>query len=258
MARHLADDEEFRVPLGELIEHGRQLFAANWTDQEGGGRPLMKGTGKELTDPSRPLTGPRGLQPDLGAGRQFVRRMPQRPVRGRRRRRRLRHQRLRAGAAVRLRHLRARRPAADAKRGGRRQTADPSRHRRQLPRDAGHVRRRLSRDARPRDHDRPARDSRQHGRRRHAAAGLEGHLVRDPDAGAGRHVGHEQGRGPRPAEPAGADADRPPDRSSSGSGTRRATSCRFASSRTRRSTITTASSQPNASAATPIRTATAS
>ena len=61
MARHLEDDEEFRVPLPELIEHGRQLFAANWTDQEGGGRPLMKGTGKELTDPSRPLTGARAF-----------------------------------------------------------------------------------------------------------------------------------------------------------------------------------------------------
>ena len=54
-------DEEFRIPLPELIEHGRQLFAANWTDQEGGGRPLTKGTGKALTDPSRPLTGARAF-----------------------------------------------------------------------------------------------------------------------------------------------------------------------------------------------------
>jgi cytochrome c peroxidase len=61
VARHLADDEEFRVSLSELIEQGRQLFAANWTDQEGGGRPLMKGTGKELTDPSKPLTGGRSF-----------------------------------------------------------------------------------------------------------------------------------------------------------------------------------------------------
>ena len=59
--RHLQDDEEFRIPLPQLVEHGRLLFAANWTDQEGGGRPLMKGTGKELTDPSRPLTGPRAF-----------------------------------------------------------------------------------------------------------------------------------------------------------------------------------------------------
>jgi hypothetical protein len=61
VVRHLQDDEEFRIPLAELVEHGRLLFAANWTDQEGGGRPLMKGTGKELTDPSRPLTGPRAF-----------------------------------------------------------------------------------------------------------------------------------------------------------------------------------------------------
>ncbi len=59
--RHLDDDEEFRIPLLDLIEHGRQLFAANWTDQEGGGRPLMKGTGKELTDSSKPLVGARAF-----------------------------------------------------------------------------------------------------------------------------------------------------------------------------------------------------
>jgi hypothetical protein len=59
--RHLEDDEEFRVPLLDLIEHGRRLFAANWTDQEGGGRPLTKGTGKALTDPSQPLVGSRGF-----------------------------------------------------------------------------------------------------------------------------------------------------------------------------------------------------
>lgn len=59
--RHLEDDEEFRLPLAELIEHGRALFAAVWTDQEGGGRPLMKGTGKALTDPSQPLVGSRAF-----------------------------------------------------------------------------------------------------------------------------------------------------------------------------------------------------
>jgi hypothetical protein len=61
MARHLEDDEEFRIPLPDLVEHGKRLFAANWTEQEGGGRPLMKGTGKELTDPSRPLVGMRAF-----------------------------------------------------------------------------------------------------------------------------------------------------------------------------------------------------
>ena len=29
MPRHLEDDEEFRIPLPDLIEHGRQLFAVN-------------------------------------------------------------------------------------------------------------------------------------------------------------------------------------------------------------------------------------
>jgi hypothetical protein len=57
--RHLADDEEFSVPLKDLIEHGKKLFMANWTDQEGAGRPLTKGTGTRLTDPSQPLVGSR-------------------------------------------------------------------------------------------------------------------------------------------------------------------------------------------------------
>jgi hypothetical protein len=61
IARHLEDDEEFRIPVTELIEHGRRLFIASWTDQEGAGRPLMKGTGKELTDPSQPLVGARAF-----------------------------------------------------------------------------------------------------------------------------------------------------------------------------------------------------
>jgi hypothetical protein len=61
IARHLEEDEEFKTPLVELIEHGKRLFMANWTDQEGGGRPLMKGTGKELTDPDRPLVGARAF-----------------------------------------------------------------------------------------------------------------------------------------------------------------------------------------------------
>ena len=59
--RHLEDDEEFRVPLADLLAHGQRLFTANWTEQEGGGRPLSKGTGKQITDPSAPLVGPRGF-----------------------------------------------------------------------------------------------------------------------------------------------------------------------------------------------------
>jgi hypothetical protein len=59
--RHLGEGEEFRIPLRELLEHGRQLFVANWTTQEGGGRPLTKGTGAPLSDPSSPLVFPRNF-----------------------------------------------------------------------------------------------------------------------------------------------------------------------------------------------------
>lgn len=55
--RHLRDGEEFTTPLAELVEFGRLLFDANWTTQEGAGRPLTKGTGRPVADPSRPLTG---------------------------------------------------------------------------------------------------------------------------------------------------------------------------------------------------------
>src|SRR5713101_6693586 len=48
--RHLQDGEEFRVSLRELLEHGQKLFTAVWTIQEGGGRPLTKGTGNPLAD----------------------------------------------------------------------------------------------------------------------------------------------------------------------------------------------------------------
>lgn len=57
--RHLEDDEEFRIPLPELLAHGKNLFSANWTSQEGGGRPLSKGNGQALADPGAPLIGPR-------------------------------------------------------------------------------------------------------------------------------------------------------------------------------------------------------
>jgi cytochrome c peroxidase len=61
IARHLADAQEFSVPLADLLAHGRLLFDANWTTQEGGGRPLTKGTGRPLADPSRPLIGARAF-----------------------------------------------------------------------------------------------------------------------------------------------------------------------------------------------------
>src|SRR5260370_36662887 len=40
--RHLQDDEEFQIGIPDLIEFGRKLFTANWTVQEGGGRPLSR------------------------------------------------------------------------------------------------------------------------------------------------------------------------------------------------------------------------
>lgn len=59
--RHLQDDQEFVVPLAELIAHGRKVFVANWTATEGGGRPLAKGNGRGLSDTSAPLTGARSF-----------------------------------------------------------------------------------------------------------------------------------------------------------------------------------------------------
>jgi hypothetical protein len=58
---HLANGDEYTLPLADLIEHGKRLFMANWTIQEGAGRPLTKGTGRELADPSRPLVFPRNF-----------------------------------------------------------------------------------------------------------------------------------------------------------------------------------------------------
>jgi len=69
--RHLAAGEAGRLPLGEVLRHGQSLFMANWTDQEGVGRPLTKGTGKPLSDPASPLTGMRSFNrlsgPDANA-----------------------------------------------------------------------------------------------------------------------------------------------------------------------------------------------
>jgi hypothetical protein len=59
--RHLDEGDEFRISVRSLVEHGRRLFAANWTSQEGGGRPLTKGTGAAISDPSTPLVFPRNF-----------------------------------------------------------------------------------------------------------------------------------------------------------------------------------------------------
>jgi hypothetical protein len=57
-SRRLADGDEYVLPTRELIDVGQELFAASWTVQEGGGRPLTKGTGAPLGDPGRPLVFP--------------------------------------------------------------------------------------------------------------------------------------------------------------------------------------------------------
>jgi cytochrome c peroxidase len=59
--RHLEDGAEFSLPIEALVAHGRHLFEANWTPQDGGGRPLMKGNGRQLADLSQPLTASRAF-----------------------------------------------------------------------------------------------------------------------------------------------------------------------------------------------------
>jgi hypothetical protein len=59
--KHLADGAERTLPIPQLIAHGELLFGAAWTGQEGGGRPLTKGNGKPLADPSDPLEFPRNF-----------------------------------------------------------------------------------------------------------------------------------------------------------------------------------------------------
>lgn len=54
----LEDGDEFRLPVGELIRIGHAAFDAQWTPREGGGRPLSKGVGAPLSDPTSPLVFP--------------------------------------------------------------------------------------------------------------------------------------------------------------------------------------------------------
>jgi cytochrome c peroxidase len=61
VANHLTDGEEYSIPLKDLLAHGQKLFTAVWTIQEGGGRPLTKGTGNPLSNPSSPLLFPRNF-----------------------------------------------------------------------------------------------------------------------------------------------------------------------------------------------------
>ena len=59
--RHLQDGDEFNISLSQLIDYGADLFTAKFTIQEGAGRPLTKGTGAPLSDPSSPLVFPRNF-----------------------------------------------------------------------------------------------------------------------------------------------------------------------------------------------------
>src|SRR5215467_3823852 len=58
---HLQDGEEFTIPMPQLIQFGAKLFNAKFTVQEGAGRPLSKGTGAPISDPSSPLVFPRNF-----------------------------------------------------------------------------------------------------------------------------------------------------------------------------------------------------
>ncbi|MEO7732898.1 MAG: di-heme oxidoredictase family protein [Kofleriaceae bacterium] len=61
LSRHMKDGEELNAPVSELVSHGKDMFEAVWTPQEGAGRPLTKGNGTPLTDPSSPLVFPRNF-----------------------------------------------------------------------------------------------------------------------------------------------------------------------------------------------------
>jgi cytochrome c peroxidase len=58
---HLQDGQEFTLSIPDLISFGQALFIAQWTDQEGQGRPLSKGTGNPISDPTSPLVFPRNF-----------------------------------------------------------------------------------------------------------------------------------------------------------------------------------------------------
>lgn len=85
---HLQDGQEFQMTAAQLAAFGKNLFTAMWTSQEGAGRPLTKGTGNSLSDPTRPLIFPQNFnrisgpdtnscsgchnKPDIGGGGDIV------------------------------------------------------------------------------------------------------------------------------------------------------------------------------------------
>ena len=58
---HLQDGQELETSVPDLIAFGEKLFSARWTSQEGQGRPLTKGTGNPISDPTSPLVFPRNF-----------------------------------------------------------------------------------------------------------------------------------------------------------------------------------------------------
>jgi hypothetical protein len=67
ISRHLQDGEEYKTPIPRLIDYGRSIFMANWTIQEGAGRPTSKGTGAP-SDATQPLVFPRAFNRISGPG----------------------------------------------------------------------------------------------------------------------------------------------------------------------------------------------
>jgi hypothetical protein len=61
VVRRLVDGDEHQLSSWQLNRRGQELFNAMWTIEEGGGRPLTKGVGKPLNDPTSPLLFPRNF-----------------------------------------------------------------------------------------------------------------------------------------------------------------------------------------------------
>jgi hypothetical protein len=61
LCQRLQEGEEYRTPLPDLVRYGQRVFEASFTLLEGAGRPLTKGTGLPITDPSRALVFPRAV-----------------------------------------------------------------------------------------------------------------------------------------------------------------------------------------------------
>lgn len=85
---HLQDGQEFQMTTAQLVAFGKTLFTAMWTSQEGAGRPMTKGTGNPISDPTNPLVFPHNFnrisgpdtnscsgchnKPDIGGGGDIV------------------------------------------------------------------------------------------------------------------------------------------------------------------------------------------